>query len=244
MAVTVLIFALTAASAFAGDDLKKANALYEQRALTPTYGQALLEFERYYSKNKPDYEKAVFLSRAYFFYGKRYADANRKKARLNFNLGTKWAKVAVEIKPKGFRGQYLRDWCRLYAGTQGTKIKSNEAFIKAKKAFELLEQKYPDRALVYSSLGRMYRVSQDWPVGFRDYELSEKYLKKAIAFSPDTPQFLLEYAKTLIQVKSYSEARKKLHAIETLKGRPGQEVETQRTKSEAKKLLPTLRGKF
>ena len=235
---------LAAATVVADEPPKKAVELFAQRASTALFGQAMREFDIFYSKHEPDYDKALFLARAYFYHGERYGIANPKKAVSSHNLGVKWADYALGKKPDDYAASFYSILCRQRAGTLKTKVESVEAFKKAKDSFEPLAEKHPDKSLALRALGELYREAPDWPVGYRDLDKSEKLLAKAFKLSPEDPETALEYARTLIVNKKFSEARGILTRIDSQKDEQGWEVEAGLAKQAAKEELKKIRGKF
>lgn len=224
--------------------LKKAEEYFKQRANTVTYGSAMFDFEQYYSRNKPDAQQAIFLARAYYYFGERYGSANPKKAVSIYNLGAKWASYSDDLDKNNPTAVFYYALCRLRSGSLKTQVKAVESIKIARQAFEKLTQKYPENPLAYLALGNLYREAPDWPVGYRDYDKSEELLAKAYSLTPADPEVVLEYAKTLIANKKYSLARNLLVTVSGMEGHPDYQVETDIVKKDALKEMTKIRGKF
>lgn len=240
----VLLGAMATVALADESELQKAEELYAKRVDTPVFGSAMFEFEQHYSKNMPGVDKAIFLARAYYYYGERYGSANPKKAISIYNLGAKWASYAGDLDASNPTAAFYYAICRLRSGQLKTHVQAIEAVKIAKKTFEVLIQNYPKNPLPYWALGNLYREAPDWPVGYRDYDKSLELLIKAYKLAPKDPEIVLEYAKTLIANKKYTQARNLLISISGMNGHPEYQVEAEITKKDALKEMMKIRGKF
>lgn len=242
--LVIIIYVLSMGVAFSDETLEKADALFAQRASVSNFGQAMIIYNHYYFKNKPGFDKAIFIARAYYYYGERYKAANARKAITSYNNGAKWAEYALYLKKEDFQAMFYIAICKLRAGGLKTQIGAVEAVKLARTDFEKLIEKFPDEPLAKRALGNLYREVQQWPVGYRDYEKSEKLLEEAHRDAPGDIEIALEYARTLIVSKKYIKARALLIKISTMEGEPGWEIEAGLEKDAAKELLSKIRGKF
>ncbi len=226
------------------DDLEKANGFFKDRENISSFNQAMEIYEHYYFKHKPGFDKAMFLSRAYYYFGERYKDGNRRKALSSFSLGAKWAKFALSLKNDDFDAIFYYNLCKLRAGGLKTQIGALDALKNGRKDFEELLVKYPDNPFLKRALGKLYREAPDWPVGFRDLDKSEKLLFDALQKQPTNIEIAIEYVRTLIANQQYKEARTLIIKIDSMKAEKGWEVEAAHFKTYAKVLLSKIRGKF
>ena len=238
---SLLIFAAT--FAFAKNDLKEADELWSQRANVVLFEKAIFEYEMYYTKNPPDHDKAIFLSKAYFFFAERYGKANKRKAVSNYKLGAKWADVALGLQPDSYQGKVWKAINMVSNERLKVKIDADVAVKKAKEEFESLIGSHPDQYTAYWFQGKLFREVEEWPVGYRDYDESEKLLKKALSLSGSNPEVALELVKTYVAKKDYKSAILLISQMKEMSAEKGWEIESDLAKQEAKKILVTLRNR-
>lgn len=222
---------------------KEGDALFAQRADVTQFKNALLNYEKYFTKNDATFDQAIFLSWAYYYYGERYGKANPGKAINVYMLSVKWAEYALGKKAGDFEGEYLRDLCTGKAGSLKNKVKAGEAQQKAKEAFEKLIAKNPDRYESYQALGNLLLEAPLEPAGVGNREMAALTLKKAFSLAKENPEVALDYALALIEVGEYKTVRLLLFQIDTMPAIPNWKVESDRVRQVAKKALADIRGK-
>jgi len=238
---SLLVF--SAAFAYAEKDLKQADELFAQRANVVLFEKAVFDYELYYTKNPPDHDKAIFMARCYFYFAERYGPANKRKAISNYKLGAKWADVALKINPDSYQGKVWKSINIVSNERLKVKINADEAVKKAKEGFEALMASQPDQYTAYWFQGKLYREVEEWPVGYRDYDESEKLLKKALTLSNSNPEVALELVKTYVAKKDYKAALLLITEMKNMQPEKGWEVEGDLAKQEAEKILIKMRNR-
>ena len=200
------LFLFTAALAFAADGPEKAEKLFKQRENSALYQDAMLAYEQYFQKNKPETADKLFLARAYYYLGDRYA-ANKKQAQAAYRLAVKWANDVLEADPKNVDARFLKAVSIYRYKQYNDKFTAVDAMKKAREELAALQLEAPKNPEPLYMLGRLHRISVDAPMGFKDIAKSRELLDLANKIDPKNPFIMLDLARTMAEQGQVQDAR-------------------------------------
>lgn len=224
-------------------DLKAADpdALYRDRENLASAKQATAIWSSRLAANSNDFESAWKLARAQYWLGTNgLPEAERRKA---LEAGIEAGRKAIAVQPNRPDGHF---WVAANMGALAESFGLRQG-IKYRGAIrdELQTVLTIDAAYLQGSadraLGRWYYKVPGLFGG--DKKKSETYLRKALAYNPQSVITRLFLAETLIELDRPAEARKELEAALAAPDDPEWIPEDRRFKQQAKELLAELRTK-
>ena len=204
---------------------------------------------------QPNHPEALWkAARAYTDVGAGFEENDRDQAKELYGKGVAAAREAVDVDPDSAEAHFILAWClgqvALFEGGR-TKIRLSR---EIKQAAERTLELDPRHDGAYHVLGRWHYAidTLSWilkasaklvyggvPPG-ASVEAGAEMFERAIELDPTKPVHHLEYARTLIELGRYSDARQHLETSIEL---PRVQWNDPFHKSEAARMLADIRGK-
>jgi len=254
--LALVLLCMTVAEESAGQENGVARELALGDVAYATFDNhtALQHYLAALKEDPSDYQALWKGARAFADVGKTFEKSEKQKAKALYQRGDSLARIAVQLYPDSADSHFALALCvgrvALFEGGK-TKIRlSKEVKQEADKALAL----NPNHDSAYHVLGRWhYNIATlGWalkavakivyggvPPG-ATLEEAAKMFSKAIEIKSSKPVHRLEYARTLIALKQYSNAREQLQQCI---GLPQVQWDDPASKSEAAELLKGIAGK-
>ena len=222
------------ALADAAADLKKADALYQQRGDLAKAKEAAKLYEQALAADPKSEEAAWKLTRTLYYIG---SNSPKEQKEAIYTQAVEAAKKAVAINPKSVPGHF---WLGVAYGVYGSVkgvMKSLSLIEPIKKEMAFVIENDPDYEAggAYRVLGRLYFKVPGLFGG--DNDLTVENLEVAVKKGPQRYLNHIYLAEVLLDEGEDDKAKKLLELVVTGPTEPGFEPEDQKWKATAKTML-------